>query len=47
MKTYWMTAVLLSSTLAIGCGGSGENTADSAAETAAVPCSRAGTGSSS
>jgi hypothetical protein len=36
MKTYWITAVLLSSTLAIGCGGNGENTADSAAETAAA-----------
>lgn len=37
MKTYWITAVLLSSTLAIGCGGSGENTADPAAETAVPP----------
>ena len=37
MKTYWMTAVLLSSTLVIGCAGGGENAADSAAETAATP----------
>ena len=35
MKSHWIAAALLSSTLAIACGGSGENTANSTPESAA------------
>jgi len=35
MKNYWITAALLSSALAVGCGGSGENVQNPPAETPA------------